>query len=790
MAFLPSFMNDKNIYGFPDDYVEPEVKEKKTYGLAIGKAIWSHNLTYDTHLFYNDRENYDKYIKYALGRQSESDYHPFMGIAPEASKKEWTKAINFQIKNYATKRINIALSKIMNKRYDCGVDAVDPIARNIRKNLENYLRLNMKFRKEIAELEAQFGVELVEQVLPRDEEELQMMLEMDYRIPEAVHLELAVPWHLNRNKYDQELRRQVNFDMFVLGPAVVYCGLNENMMPDVERVNPSDLIVPYNETPNFERVPYIARLKWVTEGDFRKMATGFLKESEIKDVIKNYAKRPSEDAWPFRTTRTGDDIRRDDDISKVPLLHYNYRSPDTVVYVMKPDALGNPMLFKKSINYYAEEGGDDKFNGKFNGSRRIIRKSMNAVYEGWWVIGSEYVIRHFRRSYQMNKYGLNGHNGMGFKIFAPNSWNGMMVSTGSEMIPNLDELQRYNLKLQQIVSRAIPKGVGLDLYALRQANLSWGGKQMTDQEKIEMFMRAGIFVFSSKDRYAAGSNYKPFYESENGLANDIEKYLRLIQQSLFELDEIIGFNKASSAGTLRPDTGKAVAEIQVEGTETALDYLYNADKQIYTSLCQELSVLHIKSYKFNPVNKERYDSLFGLTGINNDSINFDTFEYDFNVEARPTEKEWAEIYLSAEKAYDKGILTYSDTLYLREINSIKQARRWLMMKESQAMKRAEQSAQANQQQNIADQQQSAMIKGQVDAQLEDKKLQNALILEEAKKDTIAYEGNVKIAVAERTIKLQGEVDRGAQIKNHQHDEDMAILEDELAEDNQSSKKEK
>ena len=92
MAFIPSFMANSFMkdgpYGFPQDNIEPEQKEFKSYGLAIGQAIWSHNLTYDTHLFYNDRENYDKYIKYALGRQSEADYYPFMGVTAESSKKE------------------------------------------------------------------------------------------------------------------------------------------------------------------------------------------------------------------------------------------------------------------------------------------------------------------------------------------------------------------------------------------------------------------------------------------------------------------------------------------------------------------------------------------------------------------------------------------------------------------------------------------------------------------------------------------------------------------------------
>jgi hypothetical protein len=401
----------------------------------------------------------------------------------------------------------------------------------------------------------------------------------------------------------------------------------------------------------------------------------------------------------------------------------------------------------------------ERFNKKYKGQRKIHRMSINAVYEGYWVIGSKTVIRHGRRSYQKEKYGAFQTSGMGFKLFAPNSWDGMVTSIGAQMIPQLDELQRYNLKVQQLVARAIPKGVGVDLYALRKANLKWNGKGMTDQEKIEMFMKSGIFVFSSKDRYAAGSNYRPFYEVENGLANDIEKYLRLTQNALIELDEIIGINKVVAASNVREDAGKAVSEMQVGASETALDYLYDADRTLYERVVESVGLSHIKSYQWSEKNRLLYNAMFGAGSGANLVLRFDVYDVGFDIQARPTDAEWREVYVSAEKAYDKGIISYSDTLYLREFNSIKHARLWLMMKEREAMRKAQESAAQRSQMNAQEQQASAMAKSQATIKELRAKHEFEMAQKQFDRETYLINANVDLNKEEKIAALQSAQDR-------------------------------
>lgn len=757
MSANPS-LHKTGAFPFPDDNISPKQKEGNGFGYDIGRAIWGYANTHDTHLFYNDRDKYLRYREYALGMQDEGKYKPLLNEDDSTKDKSWLKAVNFQIKNYATKRINIVVSKIHSKNYDVTVSMNDPISKGIMENVKNQLEVKMRNKTKLANMKAVFG-NMVEDIdnIPNDKDELQIVLDNDFKMLEAAHLEKAIPYHMSRNRYD-ESRKLIDFDLTALGVASVYVGMDENLRPYIERVNPADIITPYNDTPSYADLPYIARIKWVTAAEFRKMAIGYIPDTRVQEIIDEFSKKQY-DANEYSNKY---DSRRYDDVSKIALLHYNYRSTDVMKWLQKQDEFGNDALFSKPIDYYAKPKEMEKFTNKFGETRKIHTVTLNAVYEGFWVIGSEQkgdVLRHGRRAYSTEKYGTFNSSGMGFKIYAPNAWDGMITSMAAQMIPSLDELQRYNLKVQQLVARAIPKGIGVDLYALRKANLKWGGKGMTDQEKIEMFMKTGLFVFSSKDRYAAGSNYKPFYEVENGLANDISKYLQLIQNALLELDEIIGVNKVTAASNVREDAGKAVTELQVGATEVALDHLYKADKKIFNEIVEDVGMLHIKSYIYSEKNRMVYDKMFGYSTVAQAVTRFDLFDFGFDIEARPTDEEWREIYISAEKAYDKQIISYSDTLYLREFKSIKQARLWLMTKEKQAVTRAAEAQETASKQNAEIQQGSLAAKSQADMALEDKKHANTMILEGAKRETLLLGGEIELNLQQRSALVQGQQDR-------------------------------
>ena len=774
MAHTGNVFNDIDslrAFPFPRHNIDPKEKVKQPWMLAVAQAIWSANKLTGPTLFYNNRDLHSTYIKYAMGQQVESQYKPLLGVNPRNQTKTWIKAINWQIKNYATKRVNIAVSKVNSRKYDAVVDAVD--RSYIQKKEDFKLRLKVfleerKFLEEVTSVVENSFVpgNIQTDRLPTNSDEIDMFVDMDHKIQDAMDVEKGVRLHFDRNNFE-ELRKQVDFDLYVIGTGIFLVEMDDNYMPEIERINPSWMILPSSSTQDYKRIPYGAHVDEMTVAELRKKAGNDLSEADIQDIVKRFGQK-KDMVQNFKT-----DIVRGEDVVKIACMHFEYKSIDQKAFVLKPDEFGNMRLYEQRFDYYRSAKEQKKFKKKFP-ERQLKRPKWWSVYSGWWVIGSDkYIFKAGLKYNTERKRGNMSETPLGYKIYSPNMHSNRTISTLAQMIPMLDELQRYNLKIQHIVARAIPKGVGIDLFALRKANLKWDGKNMSDQDKIEMFMQSGIFIFDSSGRYAPGSNLKPFFEAENGMAADIERFLRLTQNALLELDEIIGINRVTAASTLPSETGKAVAEIQQQETEVALDYLFDADQKLFTEVAKSVITLHVQSVKYGPT--DRYDKIFGK--MSNTALtrkqSIDQHDYGMVVEVRPTAGEWRELYISVDKAYDKGVIRFSDTLFIREITNLKQARRYLMMLEK---RRAKEAAEAEQQNIVSN---AEVQKGSADAthkmKLDEIKeqLEADIALEKEKRVTIREEKNLELGVKQRLLAMELKSTAAENEKDRDSDEDIA-----------------
>jgi hypothetical protein len=97
------------------------------------------------------------------------------------------------------------------------------------------------------------------------------------------------------------------------------------------------------------------------------------------------------------------------------------------------------------------------------------------------------------------------------------------------------------------------------------------------------------------------------------------------------------------------------------------------------------------------------------------------------------------VYRSAEKAYDKQILTFSQLLFLREIQSIKQARRYLAKCEKKATKQAQESQLSLMQKNADVQKQSLQAKAEGELVVEREKIKGQIALEGEKRKTLSLQ---------------------------------------------------
>ncbi|GAJ02926.1 unnamed protein product, partial [marine sediment metagenome] len=233
-----------------------------------------------------------------------------------------------------------------------------------------------------------------------------------------------------------------------------------------------------------------------------------------------------------------------------------------------------------------------------------------------------------------------------------------------------------------------------------------GSQNMTPSGLLKLYAQTGVLVVDSGGKYSPGQTLSPIEELENGMSNDINHYIALLRHSLEELDEITGVNRAISGSNMHQDTGKSVAEMQVNSAETALDYLYKADKYIFNEVCRSTGILHIQSVKYG--NTEKYKHIIGKASTQFLLKDNGILEHDFGfyVEERPSPEEWQRFYVTVDTAIQSGQIDIADSAKITDIKNLKEAKLYLQYAVNKFRKYQEQSKQNDIQGNAQVQQQS------------------------------------------------------------------------------------
>lgn len=682
---------------FPSDLVHPSKKAEKSYGVQIAKAIWSSNSTTGPSLFYNDRQQYDVYMKYYRGEQDVDMYKPVVGINPRNAKNSWVGGIRWQIKNYIKKRADVAISKMYHRMYDPVATAIDPLSIDRREDYKARVKTFMDHQEWLAEVQSMSGVNMLPEgmtmeELPINDEELQVHMENNHKLNDEIDLELGVKKHLELNRYER-VKEEYDRDLFLLGVGSAYVGMDANAMPILKWRNPARIIVPRSEEADFGRIKYAGYIDEYTVSEFRKMHGGEFQKDVEERIIEEFARKHGD--YEYDREYDYEDFNSRD-VDKIKILHFEYETYDQHVYLNKKDKFGNDRMIEKDYDYYKTNRQQEKFREKYKDERKLYRKTYCPKLTGYWIVGSDFIFGYKRKE--------NDTGRLGYKMYAPGMRDNKVVSPLKLMIPSADQLETYDKKIQQIVASAVPKGVTIDLFALRKAQFKMGGKDMSTQDIIEMYKQSGVLMIDSSEGYAPGSNSKPIIEMENGMAQDVVNYLNLMRHELEVLDEIIGINKVTSGSSLPERTGARVAQQMSQSTEVALDYLYRGDKYLTQEIFNELADLHIQSVKFNPPHV--YNKMFGGLAVERMKKAFSRHAYGIGVEARPTDQEWQEFYLELNEYVKAGMLQPEDKIMIRRIQNLKQAESLMRVLMKRRKKEASEAAAANVQQQAQVQMQS------------------------------------------------------------------------------------
>lgn len=671
---------------FPSHLIETNKKDEKWVADYI-KAAWKdYNDTYPNG-FYNDRDKHHEISLYMKGAQPVKKYKKIADPVSTASGEESSLNIDWNVIPIIPKFRRIALGILKKTTYNIVADAVDSQAQDDKDMYyaEAAAKLLLKRQFEQQGIDPQMlGIEETD---PSDFDELEIQMEYGYKHQMAQEMEQAIDLILNLNKFPS-VREKVIEDLHDFDIAGYKEFFDSSGKIKIRRVKPSNIVTSYSTQKDFSDVHYCGEVIEMTIADLKEMAGNRISKEQYKEIVEKSLGKER-----HRNSISNENLKNYDG-QRVKVLDLEFYSVNNIILEERINKRGNKVI-----------GRVDK--PKSNTDKRKYRKTdYKVVYKGKWVIDTNVFFECGLQTNMKRAKKDMTETTMSYHLFSPNLYQMSGNSLGSQMIPIADQIQLAWYKLQNVMLRARPRGIMIEVGALENVPLAKSGKAMTPLDVIDLYNQTGNLVYRAINDEGEQSGYKPIEELNNGIGSEAAAYFDIISRNIQMLRDILGFNEISDGSTPDPRTLKGVASLAQESTNNALSYIMDAERSLTERLVSNISLRIQDSVDKGTISG--YVKAIGSESIKffKASKNISLHEYGIFLRDRPDDVEKEELKRMLELAIQSGQITIADSLYIKDIDNYKQQQKVLAYRIKNNQKEQEERSARDQERNAQVQMQS------------------------------------------------------------------------------------
>ena len=402
-----------------------------------------------------------------------------------------------------------------------------------------------------------------------------------------------------------------------------------------------------------------------------------------------------------------------------------------------------------SVNHFIQE---ERVNSKGNtvvgraskiknskSDKKYTKTDYKVVYQGKWIIDSDIFFDcQLATNMKRAKSSLT-ETTLSYHVVAPQLYQMNTYSLGEQMKPIADQIQMAWYKLQNVMLRARPRGIMIELGALENVPIGRGGKALKPMDVIDLYNQTGNLVYRRLNDEGQASNYKPIEELENGIGNEAVQYFNIITNNIQLLRDILGFNEITDGSTPDPRTLKGVAKYASESTNNSLDYIKRSERNLLERLCYSLTLRIQDAAQMGTI--DGFVRALGSNTVQFFKLDPDVSAYECGliIEQKPTEVEREKLDRRIEQAIQAGQVTLADAMMVENLDNLKYAELLLAYKISKNQEDAQERSMQQQEMNGQIQQQSAQMAAQMQQQ------------------TIQMEAQAKMAVIQKEKELESQM---------------------------------
>lgn len=653
---------------FPSQFVTDAEKASNEYGLLVGQAIQYEWFKKDgTSPYYNRWRDFNRLRLYARGEQSVAKYKSELAIDGDLSylNLDWTPV------PVIPKFVDIVVNGMNDRLFSVRAYAQDAMSAEKRNEYQDMIEGDMVAKDVLTKMSEQFGIDpfVVDPMeLPKDDEELNLHMQLKYKPAIEIAEEEAINTILAENHY-QDTRKRLEYDVTTIGLGIVKHEFLPGAGIQVSYVDPANVVYSYTEDPYFKDCFYWGEIKTLPIIELLKIDPTLTKENlqEISQYSQswynyyNVAQFYENDMF-YRDTAT--------------VMYFNYKTTKKFVYKKKITETGGSRVIEK----------DDSFNPPVDMMQEAgfekIEKTIDVWYEGVMVMGTNLLLK-WQMMENMVRPKSSSQNAMpNYVAVAPRMYKGNIESLVRRMIPFADLIQITHLKLQQVIARVVPDGVFIDADGLNEVDLGTGAAY-NPEDALRLYFQTGSVVGRSYTGDGEFNNARvPIQQltSSSGqpkMAALIGAYNHYMDM----LRTVTGLNEARDASTPDPNALVGVQKLAALNSNTATRHILDGMLFVTRTLAEALScrVSDILQYA------DFRDEFAMQIGKHNvrllDEIKH-LYLHDFGVfiEVAPDMEERAQLEANIQMALSKGDVSLEDAIDVREIKNIKMANQLLKVK--------------------------------------------------------------------------------------------------------------
>jgi hypothetical protein len=667
-----------------------KLKRDTEEGLKISKFLQK---AYNSGYFSRRNKKFEKNRKFSRGKQPMQEFLDLLNV----DGKEAFVNLDMKAPAIAPKFMQVIIGGFMKREEKVRATAIDPISVERKKYDRDEAEFRMNFGDEVRGIEQQVGLKLMPEgdFTPADYDELELYFGLEYQLPEEILFEKGCEYVFYENGWPV-IKRKLLEDISETGLGATKVTTGPNGKINLRRVVPENSFYGFSNYDDFRDVSFIGEVLSMKLVDIRNQYPN-MPEEKIWQLAKQAKQYTQSVKWDDRFRYS---IDRPYDDWTVDVLDYEIKTIDSMMYQAKTNKYGNLTAVDRK----------DKAPQRLGDNKELITKDMYVIYRGVYVLNTDTMLE-WGVAKNMIKPSTTKEIAdayFSYSVYMHENLDLENMAIPERMETSIRQMTLAHLKIQQLIAKLRPSGLIIDIDSLSDINIGQA-KALSPLELQAVYDQTGNIYYKRRTEDGDSQNGVPIQEAPNtGSVSQIQQLIMVYNHYLERLRDEIGVNEYREGAGVNPKLGLGVQQAQIQASNNATDFIYDAYLSLYQQTAFKISLLLYDSVLYGGKQYSEYLSPEKVAGK----------VFDVKIEVLPDDKERQFLEGMIQTALSAGMMEFEDAFRIRSIKNVKLAEMYLSKAKKNKEKAEMEKAQRNSEMNAQSQQQSIAAKAQADAQLQ------------------------------------------------------------------------